>query len=88
MTRTEFISEMKSQIENLMTEKRENVISYKKTGEDRFYFKASKLDHEISALENAVRELERKWRLHYNKATIRTWGTRQKLQTIYDVVHF
>ena len=60
MTRTEFISEMRSQIENLKAEMRENIASYKNTSEDRFYFRASKLDHEISALENAVRELERK----------------------------
>ena len=60
MTRTEFISEMKSQIANLKVEKTECIVSYKKTGEDKFYFKHSKLDHEISALENAVRELERK----------------------------
>ena len=60
MARTEFISEMRSQIENLKAEMRENIASYKNTSEDRFYFRASKLDHEISALENAVRELERK----------------------------
>ena len=63
MTRSDFIQEIKNQVEILKAER----LEVKKTltsswsswnWEDAH--KATKLDHEISALENAIRELERK----------------------------
>ena len=59
MTKSEFVSEMKNQIAALTEERKELLAKYKSTNNDDLYYKASKIGHEISALENAVRELER-----------------------------
>ena len=57
MTRTEFIATMKAQVEVLKAERAE----FKKlTATDGdAYHKYNKLGHEISAIENAIREMER-----------------------------
>lgn len=57
MTRQDFIATMKAQVEILKTERSE----FKKMigRNDEAYHKYNKRSHEISAIENAIKEMER-----------------------------
>lgn len=57
MTRNEFIVTMKTQVEAMRTEYSE--IKKSSKIDDNAYHKLRKLGHEISAIENAIREMER-----------------------------
>jgi hypothetical protein len=57
MTRTDFIATMKAQVEVLKAERSE-IKKLAATDSDA-YHKFNKLGHEISAIENAIREMER-----------------------------
>ena len=62
MTRSEFIQEIKNQVEILKAERievKKILTSSWSSWNWKDAHKATKLDHEISALENAIRELER-----------------------------
>jgi len=58
MTRTEFISTMEAYVEKLKNERKEIKSQADKYDSDTYY-KISKIGHEISAIENAIRELNR-----------------------------
>jgi hypothetical protein len=57
MTRTDFIATMKAQVEVLKAERSE--IKKLAATDGDAYHKFNKLGHEISAIENAIREMER-----------------------------
>lgn len=60
MTRLEFVKTMQAYVENLKKEYKEkkSILSNDPTNRD-LYHMVSKIDHEISAIENAIREMQR-----------------------------
>lgn len=60
MTRSEFIEIMKAYVEKLNNERNEIKAMQKASPDDsELYHMVSKIGHEISAINNAIREMER-----------------------------
>lgn len=60
MTRTEFLETMKAYVESMKNERQTLKDSLKVNPEDdELYYMYAKYGHEISAIENAIREMQR-----------------------------